>query len=192
MAFVGSSGLDVRVSTGTLYSVRDFFEAVGKWPLAPIGNPPEAGGFRTTSNDSTMKPGFSEAEEPLHLRELWERGREHRIGYLAEQGMAENDIFSLVELVNAWLDDHELARLDSLSRNFAEHGLGAGELFGTWINVPRFLRLWIELAHSGLKDFDLAAGYALCHAATVASASYRADQVSIDTFPLVADGDHLD
>jgi hypothetical protein len=137
--------------------------------------------------------GADEDTSPAHLEELFSRTRDQRLKYLADAGMANCKINALVLLVQDWLDDTELARLESLSQAAVDEGLEVSDLFRRWINWHGQLRLALALSskESPFSDFGLAAAYALCHAVTLASASYRADRVGRDPLPVAVAGDEL-
>ena len=144
----------------------------------------------------SAQPGASRADEeasPVHLEELFSRTRDQRLEYLADVGMDDGQINALVQLVAEWLDEDEIARLESLSRSVVEEGLRAVDLFRRWVNWVCQIRLALALSHEDcpFSDFNLAASYALSHASTLVSASYRADRVGMSPIPALVPGDEL-
>ena len=97
--------------------------------------------------------------------------------YLADAGMSNEDINALVGLVTEWLGEADLDRLDELSRGAAEEKVGPGQVLGRWINGHCKLLLALLLDSSTIADRDLAAAYAVSHAANVVLASYLTDSV---------------
>ena len=126
-----------------------------------------------------MGPGPSE-----HCRSLMGLDLDGRLAYLEEQGMGPVEVAGVVGLTSGWLDHLELGRLEALSRRVASSGGELGELLGA--RPPRRcrVRLAVLVMESGLGDPGLAVSYALCRALLVASASLRADRVSLGP-PLV-------
>ena len=135
--------------------------------------------------------GAGDDEPSLHLEELFKRNREQRLQYLAAAGMGPDQVHYLVALVADWLDDAEISRLGALSRDAVVSGKGAADLFQAWIDWRSQLRLALAFSshEPPFKDIILGAAYALCHALTLASASYRADSVSVGPVPVVTAGD---
>ena len=171
-------------STGTVrYGPTPSRPEIGTWAVRPAGTMPSHG---TTS-------GVDEDPSPAHLDELLRRTRDQRLSYLADAGMDDSQINALVILVEEWLDDTEIAKLESLSQAVVEEELGAVDLFRRWINWAGQLRLALALSSkdSRFSNFGLVAAYALCHAVTLASASYRADRVGRKPLPVAVAGDEL-
>ena len=115
------------------------------------------------------------AEAEVHLRNLISRSRAQTMRYLSDSGMKKGQISELVGLVAEWLNQDQILRLDTLSRNSAEEVGKPSELFAKWMNIRAIMQLVTMLDQSKLEDHRLAAAYAVCYAMRIASASYRPD-----------------
>ncbi len=136
----------------------------------------------TTRHSMDSDEAVAEAE--VHLRNLIFRSRAQRTRYLSDSGMQKRQISELVGLVDEWLNQDEILRLDTLSRNSADEVGRPSVLFAKWMNIRAIMRLVTLLDQSKLEDHHLAAAYAVCHAVRTASASYRPDTPA-ESKPLV-------
>ena len=137
---------------------------------------------------------FELSEEPAvgHLRAMIGMGGDGKLAYLSDAGMDKSEAANLISLVVGWVDEAGLERLGDLSRVAAQRELGPGHVLERWINGRCQLRLALLLDDPEVQDSDLAAAYAVSHAAYLVLASYRSDlNVGDDVISLVA-GDDLD
>ena len=155
----------------------------------PVMSPPVPA-FST----SNYRMSAESAEEPAvrHLRELMATGRDGKLTYLSDAGMGKSEAASLISLVVGWVDEAGLERLDGLSRVAAERELGPGHILERWINGRCQLRLALLLDDPAVEDSDLAAAYAVSHAADLVLASYRSDLDAEDDVISLVPGDDLD
>lgn len=199
MVPLGGTGL---VSTDVIGPVLQCHEALGRW-IWNRGDRPSAAddiwpggpwtGVASPSVEASEETNRTPEERALvHLGELLQRTRDQRIGYLGEQGMGNQDVTVLMNMVQDWLDDDQLLRLDSLSRTIVAEGHRPRHLFRAWLDVRSRLRLAELLSESALRDRYLAAAYAVSHAVSVAAASHRADSAGRRLVPAFSPGDELD
>ena len=151
-----------------------------------------------SSSDLDLSAAASEAgPEDLadgavrHLRKLMGMGRDAKMRYLSDAGMAKEAAAVLVSLVLGWLDEAGLERLGELSKVAAQGGLGPGHVLERWINGRYQLRLALLLDTEPVGDSDLAAAYAVSHVADLVLASYRSDLDADDSVLSFVPGDDL-
>ena len=127
-----------------------------------------------------------------HLREMMAIGRDGKLAYLSNAGMDKAAVASLISLVVGWVDEAGLERLDGLSRVAAQRELGPGHVLERWIDGRCQLRLALLLDDPSVGDFDLAAAYAVSHAAELVLASYWSDVGAEAEVISFVPGDDLD
>ena len=127
------------------------------------------------------------AKALIHLKKLFPMNREMRMRYLSESGLNDEQITALLGLVQNWLSDDELSRLEDLSRAVVTEQKGPRDLFRRWINGSSKIHLTVLLESCSIEDYRLVAAYAVCHALTLAKASYSASSILEIPVPVVGD-----
>ena len=196
--FLGSMVPDTSVASAQVYMQTD--PAVPRWMFDPghgLDTRDAASALSSSPRQFSApvpEPGPEDLEDRAvrHLRELMRRARDGKMRYLSDAGMDKESSANLVSLVVSWLDEAGLERLGDLSRVAVQRDLGPGHVLERWINGLHQLRLALLLDAESVDHPDLAAAYAVSHAADLVLASYQSDLVADNgVLPLVA-GDDLD
>ena len=177
---IGKNDIPEFISIGIVASVLACHEiASNTWILSPAGVRRPNGDLSHTAateedhqGRSWMALDVNESGLRDHINNLLERTLERRVQYLADAGLDDNQIEDLVALVEKWLDDNEISRLDSLSRSVTPGSESARDLFLKWIDGQSLFRLAILLHCSGIEDHQLAAAYAMADVTTITVVSY--------------------